>query len=315
MAGSLGARQRPTDPRELAYRLSPQAGVDTTAPRSLARFLPAVYDQGPIGSCTAQVVAGAASVCAAIAGLPMPETPLSRLENYAKSRQKEGTFPNDAGAYLADAFSVALPGMGREALFPYVPDPTLTPPPEVVADDGAHVYISAHQPFYASDAGGMLAGLLTALDQQKPVGIALSWYSDFDNPNSAGVLPEAVVGQVRGGHAVLCWGYTPAHDGHAPLLACRQSWGRWTSSDVASIHPDAVPGDFFLPVTHLQNGVVWEARAATAASIPRPDPLDAFWGWVLPAIQYAATYHSEDELRVIIQTAIRFYPELAGVTA
>lgn len=285
---ALGAKLRAHDPREYKYRLTAPAVVDLSRPRSLAPYVSPVRDQGQQGACVAFATCTAAETLARIAGARPPA--LDELWLYARCRQKEGSFPSDSGSFPADALDLAmvgLPPLAAERLG-YLADPTYNPGPEV--DAAATIdYVLGHQPFYGTDPGGFLAGMVTALDAQKPVVLAMAWHQDFFTP-VRGVLPvRPNDAGVVGGHAICAWGYVPPGNGHGPLVACRNSWAAWTDADVATIHPDAVPGDFFVPAELLTNGIAWEARAVSGEAVtPQPPPVSDGWDAAIAAARAEA---------------------------
>lgn len=266
----LGARQRATDPRELRYRLTAPAAVDLNTPRSLAPWLPPIMDQGQMGSCVANATVGAAMTLGKRAGFAsVPE--LDRLWLYYKSRVTEGTFPQDAGSYPADACDIAMTGVPPECAEAggYVADPAKVPQPD--PSYGAYDFVLSHRPFYATDPGGYLAGLVTALDAGMPVLVAMAWHSQF-YPRD-GVLPVLPPEGSAGGHCIYAWGYQPVSPQGA-LVWCRNSWGlNWTKGEVKVTWGDAGPGDFALPVALLTNGTVWEMRAVSGEKAPDPTPV------------------------------------------
>src|SRR5438105_1735013 len=81
---------------------------------------PAVYDQGRLGSCTANAIAGALQYDQARQRQADVLTP-SRLFIYYNERTIEGTVDEDAGAMLRDGIkTVAKQGAPHEPLWPYV---------------------------------------------------------------------------------------------------------------------------------------------------------------------------------------------------
>jgi C1A family cysteine protease len=81
---------------------------------------PAVYDQGRLGSCTANAIAGALQFDQARQRKTDVFTP-SRLFIYYNERTIEGTVDEDAGAMLRDGIkSVAKQGAPHEPLWPYI---------------------------------------------------------------------------------------------------------------------------------------------------------------------------------------------------
>ena len=271
----LGAIQRPPDPRELRYRLVGVAEVDLSRPRSLAQWRPRVETQ-VMNDCVAHAVTSAAELLANRAGVAPPE--LDRRWVYARARQRAGLFPQDGGCYLADGLDASLAGIPREDAEPrvYGFEPTYSPGPEVDADALAQDYLESHQPFYGSDPGGLLAGVVTALDAGMPVVIALNWHRAFSDPMD-GVLPTRAPTDAGflGGHAVYAWGYQPM--GAFGLVWCRNSWGEsFPMQPGTRLNPEAGPGDFAIPGPLFANGVVWECRAVapnpTMVPTPQPQP-------------------------------------------
>src|SRR6516225_335563 len=115
---------------------------------------PAVYDQGQLGSCTANAIGGALEFDRKKQGLPdfIP----SRLFIYYNERVMEGTVGSDAGAQIRDGIkSIASQGDCPESEWPYDgsparPDGTfppghhaaLEPPPQCYRDAIKHAAIS-----------------------------------------------------------------------------------------------------------------------------------------------------------------------------
>lgn len=76
--------------------------------------MPAVYDQGNLGSCTAQ------AFCAAYQYIK-PQLQGARLFLYYNTRQIEGTVPYDSGATLYGTVkSITEYGVSPESNWPYV---------------------------------------------------------------------------------------------------------------------------------------------------------------------------------------------------
>ena len=100
---------------------TPKATLRALPPRvDLTRACPAVYDQGDLGSCTAQAIAAALQfdqIKQAQTDVFVP----SRLFIYYNERAIEGTVETDAGAMLRDGIkSVARHGAPHESIWPYV---------------------------------------------------------------------------------------------------------------------------------------------------------------------------------------------------
>jgi hypothetical protein len=80
---------------------------------------PPVYDQGDLGSCTANAISGAIEFDQMKEGLPQIFIP-SRLFIYYNERVIEGTINSDSGAMLRDGIkTVAKQGACPEPMWPY----------------------------------------------------------------------------------------------------------------------------------------------------------------------------------------------------
>ena len=88
---------RVTEPEKLATL---PASVDLRGPN-----MPAVYDQGQLGSCTANAWAGAVQYLRRKEGYGPDFTP-SRLFVYFGERTMEGTVDQDSGATLSEGLTV-----------------------------------------------------------------------------------------------------------------------------------------------------------------------------------------------------------------
>src|SRR5262249_24939342 len=86
------------DQRDRKFKLlrGAQAAKSLPSKVDLRQRCPAVYDQGELGSCTANAIAAAIQFDAARQGLPA-DVP-SRLFIYYNERALEGTIPYDSGA-------------------------------------------------------------------------------------------------------------------------------------------------------------------------------------------------------------------------
>jgi len=89
---------------------------------------PAVYDQGQLGSCTANAIAGAIEFDQRKQQLTQIFTP-SRLFIYYNERVMENSVASDSGAQIRDGIkSVGSQGACPETLWPYEEDQFATRP-------------------------------------------------------------------------------------------------------------------------------------------------------------------------------------------
>src|SRR5438128_1286355 len=107
------------DQRDHLYAAPIRALQELPAQVDLRPSCPAVYDQGQLGSCTANAIAAAIQFERAKQGLK-PDFVPSRLFIYYNERVIEGTVNSDSGAMIRDGVkSVATLGDCPETLWPY----------------------------------------------------------------------------------------------------------------------------------------------------------------------------------------------------
>lgn len=272
------------------------AGFAGLRERVLLDHLPAVYDQGGVGSCTAQALAGAVEALLPRAGYAA-ERP-DRAALYRRERELIGRAGVDSGAILADGVAVLSQGWEREESDPGGTwGEVWTRPARTLPADAPRL-VSA-EPLDFDDAT-----IATELDAGHPVVVGLQVTTAWEGFTGE-VLPEPG-GEVIGGHAVLLVGYDLA-------LRCwrvRNSWGRtwgdggeawlpwsWTKAPwCGEAHalravrrteaPDLTPGDLFPPKgddAEVRDG--FEPRPILAGDTP----LDAMERGVLAAMAPSAT--------------------------
>src|SRR5438445_5498679 len=125
------------DQRDYLYA-APPAFLRALPPRiDLRAKCPPVYDQGQLGSCTANAIGGAIEFDQMKERLPQIFIP-SRLFTYYNERVIEGTVNTDAAAMLrAGLKTVAKQGACPEPMWPYLIAPFKTRPPPACYPDGA----------------------------------------------------------------------------------------------------------------------------------------------------------------------------------
>ena len=152
------------DQRDRKFRLLRGTEAPTALPSSvdLRPHCPPVYDQGELGSCTANAIAAALEFDAARQGLAV-NTP-SRLFIYYNERVLEGTVGSDSGAQIRDGIkSIAQWGDCPETEWPYdINQFAIQPPQSCYSDAAKHlalVYESLDQDL--NDLRGWTASLQT----------------------------------------------------------------------------------------------------------------------------------------------------------
>ena len=178
------------------------------------------YDQGKLGSCTANAIAGAIQFLEEKEGENVPVMP-SRLFIYYNERSIEGTVGTDSGAQLRDGIkSVVKQGFCPETMWPYdISNFTDRPSPgcyQYALKDRVSQYLRLTQASLP---------LLTCLASGYPFVFGFTVYESFESPQvrQSGVVnvphpSETVVG----GHAVVACGY----DGTQRRFLVRNSWGQ-----------------------------------------------------------------------------------------
>jgi phi LC3 family holin len=179
--------------------------------------MPHVYDQGDLGSCTAN--AGVAYM-----EFLKPGTKLSRLFMYYKERILEGTVNKDSGASIRDECKVAANGVCLESLMPYDIERFNVVPSDNAESDALTHKIRQYQSLKS------LTQIKQALTLGKPVTIGMDVYGSFESSIVAKtgkmIMPKRNE-QNLGGHAVLVVGFKDSTCciGSKGYLICRNSWG------------------------------------------------------------------------------------------
>lgn len=212
----------------------------------------AIYDQGTIGSCTAN------ALCVAFeADVANHDFGGSRLFLYYNERLMEDTTAADAGAQISDGvLSLQTHGICPEEQWPYDITQFATAPPPQCYDNAQHNRAAAvHQ------VSGNLQSLQACLARGKPFVVGIAVFASLESPEAAatGVVAVPSPGeQSIGGHAVLVVGY----DDTQQHFIVRNSWGsRWGDA-----------GHFYLPYAYLTDPAlcsdVWciDAVACEAAT-------------------------------------------------
>jgi C1A family cysteine protease len=179
---------------------------------------PPVYDQGNLGSCTANAV-GAALQFDQIKQGEAAFVP-SRLFIYYNERVMEGSVTQDSGAEIRDGVkSVNKLGAPPESLWPYRIGKFAQKPP-------AKSYTEAlkHQSIEYQRVTRTLTQFRGCLAAGFPFVFGFTVYESFESATveKTGVVPMPKSGdQVLGGHAVLAVGYDDASN----RFIVRNSWG------------------------------------------------------------------------------------------
>ena len=179
---------------------------------------PPVYDQGELGSCTANAIGGMIEFDRIKQKLP--DFVPSRLFIYYNERAIEGTVGQDSGAQIRDGIkSVAKIGACPEKEWPYDIGKFAHKPPKKCYTDA-----KLDRAVQYSRVTQNLTQMLACLASGYPFVFGFTVYESFESQQVAntGIMPMPAPGeQVLGGHAVMAVGY----DNPSRRLIVRNSWG------------------------------------------------------------------------------------------
>jgi C1A family cysteine protease len=231
------------DQRDFTYAAPPHAKA--TAADASVDLRPQcpkeVYDQGQLGSCTANAIAGALEFEMLKQRLNA-FTP-SRLFVYYNERVIEGTTATDSGALIRDGIK-SVNSQGA------CPEGNAGDPPPAWPYDIAQFAVKPPQPCYVKAKELMavsyfsvtqnLADMKGCLAEGYPFVYGFTVYESFESPKVAktGNVPMPKPAEkILGGHAVLAVGY----DDNKRVFICRNSWGdQWGDA-----------GYFYMPYAYL----------------------------------------------------------------
>lgn len=248
-----GWRPQLPDARDLMYarRLG-----NLPPAHDLRPSMPPVYDQGQLGSCTGNAIAGAMEYERNRQGLS--DFVPSRLFVYYNERALEGTASTDSGAVIRDGIKVVnTEGVCPETLWPYDIGMFAVKPPRrcyvAATKDRAVRYESIRT----------LGDLKDAIASDFSVVFGFTVYESFESQAVAktGVMPMPNVRNesVVGGHAVLAVGYSDAKG----QLIVRNSWGPGWGDQ----------GYFYMPYEYLTGSDV----SSDSSSISHANLASDFW--------------------------------------
>ena len=206
------------DQRDQLYS-APVAALKAMPPTTdLTSECPPVYDQGQLGSCTANAIGAAFEF--ELGNQKLPDFMPSRLFIYYNERDMEGTVGTDSGAQIRDGIkSVAKQGVCPEPMWPYVIAKFRTKPPKPCYVEALKHKVSLYQRLVPT-----LNQLKGCLASGYPFVFGFTVYDSFESPAVAksGHAPmPAPAEAVIGGHAVMAVGF----DDRKQWFIVRNSWG------------------------------------------------------------------------------------------
>jgi C1A family cysteine protease len=201
----------------------------------LRTYCSPIEDQGKLGSCTGQAIAGAIELLNKRNG---KHRDISRLFIYYYERLLLGTVNYDSGAYIRDGIKATNHyGASLESLWPHDIRKFRQEPITEAKNDALNRKVTRYERVNDFD------GCIDALTNGYPIVMGFHVYTSFMSATVArtGNMPYPNTRRERllGGHAVLLVGY----DKRKKVFIARNSWGtRW-----------GVKGYFYMPFNVVTN--------------------------------------------------------------
>ena len=193
----------------------------TYAPLLVLSPMPPVYDQGQLGSCTANSLAGAFQFD--LMKEKLPNWVPSRLFIYYGERSLEHTISVDSGAALSDGITVLNTlGVCPETVWPYNINEFAVVPPTIAYSDAIKCKALLDRRVNVDPMD-----FKTMINLGYPVAFGFTVYQSFETIGANGIMPMPQPGeQILGGHAVLACGYndTLTANGQTGFIKVRNSW-------------------------------------------------------------------------------------------
>lgn len=187
-----------------------------------------IYDQGKIGSCTAN------ALCS-IFEYDTYNFKGSRLFLYYNERIYMNTTDEDSGAYLSDGIkSLKYHGICEEKYWSYIIE-------NVFKEPSKEAYINAKKNYVieAFNITNDINVIKKWLLKNEPIAMGMAIYSNFTN-NRTGIINIPSLGdEFLGGHAIIICGY----DDKNKKFIMRNSWGSYWGDK----------GYFYLPYDYVTN--------------------------------------------------------------
>lgn len=206
------------DPRDFKFKITVPHELPSMV--DLRNMCPPVYNQGGIGSCTANAL-GAAFQFEQIKQKKQDFIP-SRLFIYYNERAMEGTINEDAGAMIRDGIKTMVKeGVCPETMWEYIENRFRTKP----NDECYKAALDNQVLEYLRISPHTLYEVKHCINEGYPVAFGFMIYSSMmtDEVAKTGIVPVPNIYKedCLGGHAVLAVGY----DNNKNALIVRNSWG------------------------------------------------------------------------------------------
>jgi hypothetical protein len=188
-----------------------------------------VYDQGDLGSCTANAFCTAFRMRSQIQNKYKDFVP-SRLFFYYNERAVEGDIPDDAGADVVDGeLYVQLHGICSEELWPYNAAKFAVQPPPTCFSQARQYRISRFQTLLQVGSH-LVAAMKQQLLANEPLLIAVALFDSFMNPSVTAtglvVMPDQNKEMLQGGHEMCVVGFDDLTQRFTVMNSWGSGWGR-----------------------------------------------------------------------------------------
>lgn len=203
---------------------------------SLEPYRNFTYDQGELGSCTANAFCGAYRIMCAINKVNQSFEP-SRLFFYYQERLIEGTPEEDSGADVIDGESYVMTnGICSERLCPYNVSLFTKEPSKEAYAEAMSYKISTYAVLDNGPLSNILNEIKMAINNEQPVLIAIAIYSSFESLSVANTghvpIPDTNNEECLGGHEMCLIGYND----ESQCFTVMNSWGdKWGNGGLCYI--------------------------------------------------------------------------------
>ncbi len=220
---------------EQDYKFVPKVAIgDLPLKTNLSGYIPQIYDQLTIGSCTGNATAYALTIRRAIEKLPYINP--SRLWLYLKARELADSIATDSGATIRDVIKATSKfGYPTEKQWPYNIAQFTAQPPAKVAQAAIKNIVKRYEA-----VGQDPVSIKACLAEGYPVVLGILVFESFMSVKTAatGIVPMPKRGEANnGGHALVIVG----HDSMAKQYLLVNSWGdQWGDKGYARIPEDYI---------------------------------------------------------------------------
>jgi len=235
----LGCKRDLFDKRDFRFVPKSPLGMELDSiDLSTTPFMPKVFNQGSLGSCTANAIGNCYLFVRNKEGKVSKYVP-SRLFIYYNARKREGTIKQDNGVMIRTGMkTVAKEGVCPEHQWPYVEEKFATKP---TLD--CYLHAKDHQVLEYRKIKHTMTNLKGCLVSGYPFVFGFSVYDSFESKEveETGIvpIPDFSKESLIGGHAVMAVGYDNSVNSFIVLNSWGKDWG--------------MEGYFLLPYDYMLN--------------------------------------------------------------